>query len=141
MHAPATPLLALRGMHWSLVAVWLGTALVSALDFLGLSCLEHEGARLLATAGIGDSRWQALLIWGGLLADLAVGLALVFKPGRSSYRAAGLLMAAMTLAGTVLQPALWLHPLGPLLKNLPIAAMLWFLLQTAPKLSQAKESS
>jgi hypothetical protein len=28
----------------------------------------------------------------------------------------------------VLQPALWLHPLGPLLKNLPIAAMLLHLM-------------
>jgi hypothetical protein len=39
-------------------------------------------------------------------------------------------MTAMTVIGTALQPTLWLHPLGPLLKNLPIAAMLWFLLQT-----------
>ena len=38
-------------------------------------------------------------------------------------------LMAMTVIGTALQPALWLHPLGPLLKNLPIAAMLWFLLQ------------
>ncbi|MDR0481320.1 MAG: DoxX-like family protein [Gallionellaceae bacterium] len=120
---------ALRLMRVSLVVVWLGTALVSALDFRGWSGLDHEGARLLAAGGIGDTRWQALLIWTGLLADLTVGLALCFKPGRASYCAALGLMIVMTLTGTVLQPALWLHPLGPLLKNLPIAAMLYFLLQ------------
>ena len=119
-------------MHLSLVAVWLGTALVSALDYLGYSGLEHAGARLLADAGIGDTRWQAWLIWGGLLADLLVGLALLFRPVRASYLAALVLMTSMTVVGTALQPALWLHPLGPLLKNLPIAAMLWFLLQTTP---------
>ena len=121
---------AARFMHASLVVVWLGTALVSALDYLGLSGLNHEGARLLDQGGIGDARWQALLIWSGLLADLALGLALLLRPGRAIYLSALLLMTAMTVIGTALQPTLWLHPLGPLLKNLPIAAMLWFLLQT-----------
>lgn len=117
-------------MHASLVVVWLGTALVSALDYFGLSGLNHEGARLLDQGGIGDARWQALLIWSGLLADLALGLGLLLRPGRAIYLSALLLMTAMTVIGTALQPTLWLHPLGPLLKNLPIAAMLWFLLQT-----------
>lgn len=121
---------AARFMHASLVVVWLGTALVSALDYFGLSGLNHEGARLLDQGGIGDARWQALLIWSGLLADLALGLALLLRPGRAIYLSALLLMTAMTVIGTALQPTLWLHPLGPLLKNLPIAAMLWFLLQT-----------
>ena len=121
---------AARFMHASLVVVWLGTARVSALDYLGLSGLNHEGARLLDQGGIGDARWQALLIWSGLLADLALGLALLLRPGRAIYLSALLLMTAMTVIGTALQPTLWLHPLGPLLKNLPIAAMLWFLLQT-----------
>ena len=103
-HSPAQ-----RAMHASLVMVWLGTAAVSALDHLGLSGLDHEGARLLA--------------------DLCIGIALLLRPGRASYLAALALMTAMTLIGTALQPALWLHPLGPLLKNLPLAAMLWFLLQ------------
>lgn len=122
-------------MHLSLVVVWLGTALVSALDYLGLSSLNHEGARLLASGGIADARWQALLIWSGLLADLLIGVALLLRPGRSSYLTALLLMVVMTAIGTVLQPALWLHPLGPLLKNLPIAAMLCFLLQACASAS------
>lgn len=113
---------ALRAMHASLIAVWLGTALVSAIEHGGLS------AQVLADAGIHDARWQALLVWSGLLADLAVGLALWLRPGRASYRAALALMTLMTMTATALQPALWLHPLGPLLKNLPIAAMLCYLM-------------
>lgn len=135
-----TPPPATRAMHASLVAVWLGTALVSALDYLGFSGLNHEGARLLAEGGIANLQWQALLIWSGLLADLLIGLALLLRPGRASYLAALLLMTAMTVVGTVLQPALWLHPLGPLLKNLPIAAMLWFLLQARSSSSDGRES-
>lgn len=135
-----TPPPATRTMHASLVAVWLGTALVSALDYLGFSGLNNEGARLLAEGGIANLQWQALLIWSGLLADLLIGLALLLRPGRASYLAALLLMTAMTVVGTVLQPTLWLHPLGPLLKNLPIAAMLWFLLQARSSSSDGRES-
>lgn len=116
-------------MHATLVIVWLGTAVVSVLDYFGLSGLHHEGARLLADGGISEPRWQAALIWSGLLSDLLIGLALLLRPGRASYFVALFMMAAMTIIGTALQPTLWLHPLGPLLKNLPIAAMLWFLLQ------------
>ncbi|MBD9580604.1 DoxX-like family protein [Delftia sp. DLF01] len=122
----------LRTMHLSLIAVWLGTALVSAIEHRGLS------VQVLADAGIHDARWQTFLVWSGLLADLAVGLALWLLPCRKSYLAALLLMAAMTVLATVLQPTLWLHPLGPLLKNLPIAAMLLHLM-SAPVTS--KESA
>ena len=103
-------------MHLSLIAVWLGTALVSAIEHRGLS------VQVLADAGIHDARWQTFLIWSG----------------RKSYLAALLLMAAMTVLATALQPTLWLHPLGPLLKNLPIAAMLLHLM-SAPVTS--KESA
>jgi hypothetical protein len=40
-------------------------------------------------------------------------------------------MLAHDRGGDLLQPALWLHPLGPLLKNLPIAALLWHLYRRA----------
>ena len=129
--AATAPLLpALRALHASLVLLWLGTAIASALDDAGWSGLQHAGARLLQDAGITSPTWQTGVIWSGLLADLAVGLWLLrglWHPGRAAYAAALVLMAAMTVVGTVLQPALWLHPLGPLLKNLPIAAALWVL--------------
>jgi len=75
-----------RTMHLSLIAVWLGTALVSAIEHRGLS------VQVLADAGIHDARWQTFLIWSGLLADLAVGLALWLRPGpgaRGPLRAPG----------------------------------------------------
>ena len=36
-------------------------------------------------------------------------------------------MTAMTVAATCVNPAWWLHPFGPLAKNLPLAAALWLL--------------
>ena len=38
----------------------------------------------------------------------------------------------MTIVTTALLPAMWLHPLGPLLKNLPIAAALVVLRRNTP---------
>jgi hypothetical protein len=116
-----------RLLRLSLVAVWLVTAAVSLFE------LNGQSRRVLADAGVASPSWlvQGLRV-GGAATDLLAGLALWRWPGRTSYIAALALMAAMTLAATVLQPSLWLHPLGPLLKNLPIAAVLWHLIRRAP---------
>ena len=117
-----------RLLRLSLVAVWLGTAIVSLVEWNG------QSRQVLAAAGLVSPAWLVRgLIAGGAAADLVVGIALWRWPGRASYLAALTLMIVMTLAATVLQPGLWLHPLGPLLKNLPIAALLWHLMRrTAP---------
>jgi len=109
----------------SLIAVWLGTAAVSLLE------LNGQSAQLLQAAGLSEPLLLRALILGGALADLALGLALWLCPRRATYLAALALMLLMTLAATALLPTLWLHPLGPLLKNLPIAALLWVLAQNA----------
>ena len=115
-----------RLLRLSLVAVWLTTAAVSLVE------LNGQSRQVLADAGVASPAWlvQGLIV-GGAVADLLVGVALWRWPGRTSYVAALALMAAMTLAATALQPSLWLHPLGPLLKNLPIAAVLWHLIRRA----------
>ena len=111
-----------RLLRFSLVTVWLFTAVASIVE------LDGQSRRVLAEAGIASPPWLVqLLIVGGAAADLAVGLALWWRPGRASYLAAFGLLLLMTAVATFLQPTQWLHPLGPLLKNLPIAALLWHL--------------
>lgn len=53
------------------------------------------------------------------------------RPGRTSYLAALLAMLFMTLVATLLLPGLWLHPLGPLTKNVPMVAVLALLARQA----------
>lgn len=115
-----------RLLRYSLVAVWLFTAVASLVE------LNGQSREVLAAAGIASPQWlvQGLIV-GGAVADLAVGIALWRWPGRASYAAALALMLVMTAVATVLQPGLWLHPLGPLLKNIPIAALLWHLYRRA----------
>ncbi len=117
------PLQHIRLLRQSLVLVWLGTALVSAIEHQG------QGRDLLLRAGLQSEAWIQALVWGGALADACVGLALWRWPGKASYTAALCLMLGMTAVATVLLPQLWLDPLGSLLKNLPIAAMLWVLMK------------
>lgn len=115
-----------RLLRLSLVAVWLFTAVASIVE------LNGQSRQVLAAAGIASPQWLVHgLIIGGAAADLAVGIALWRWPGRASYAATLALMLVMTLVATVLQPGLWLHPLGPLLKNIPIAALLWHLYRRA----------
>ena len=78
----------------------------------------------------GNTSWlPTAIILAGAAADAVLGLWLALRPGRQAYGAALLMMLIMTLLATAIHPAWWLHPFGPLTKNLPIAAILWVLLQ------------
>ena len=110
-----------RVLHASLITVWLGTTVVSALEARG------QSLQLMQQANVQHPIWQAIGIWGGIALDAALGVAMLLHPRRATWIAALIAMGAMTVVATVLAPTLWLH-LGPLLKNLPIAAMLWVLI-------------
>ena len=117
-----------RLLRYSLVAVWLATALVSVWELHGQSRALLAGLPTAWTQG--PAPWlPTAIILAGAAADAVLGLWLALRPGRGAYWAALLLMAAMTLLATAIHPAWWLHPLGPLTKNLPIAAILLVLLQ------------
>jgi hypothetical protein len=110
----------------SLVAVWLITALASALEMNGRS------AGLLAAAGIHSPALAATALWGGVALDVVVGLALCFAPLRAASTLAIAATLLLTLVATALLPSLWLDPLGPLSKNLPILASLLVLRGRSP---------
>ena len=117
-----------RLLRASLVVVWLATAVVSVWELHGQSRELLAGLHT-AWAG-GHAPWlPTAIILAGAAADAVLGLWLALRPGRKAYGAALLMMLAMTLLATAIQPAWWLHPFGPLTKNLPIAAILWVLLQ------------
>ena len=133
-HAITTP--AWRAAHASLIFVWLWTAFVSLWEFQGKS------QELLAALAPYPAWLMQGLILSGAAVDLLIGLWLWLRPGRAAYATAGVVMGLMTLLATALQPDLWLHPLGPLSKNLPIAALLFVLWQGArPTRSTAPAST
>lgn len=105
--------------RFSLIAVWIWTALVSMQQAHGLS------TQLLQASPTIPPALYPWIIWGGSGVDLLLGLLMWLRPVRWVYLTAAVMTLAMTVIGTWVDPALWMHPLGPLSKNLPIFALLW----------------
>lgn len=122
MPSPERPA-SLDVLRAGLVFVWLATAVVSVVE------LDGQSSELLTQAGWSDPLAIRAVILVGAGVDLVLGLAMAMRPGRGIYRVALALMGLMTVAATVVTPTLWLHPLGPLTKNIPLAACLWVLLR------------
>lgn len=106
-------------MRLSLAVMWIFTGVVS----LGLYPVEQSLA-LLARTGLHGTLALAALYLAATL-DIALGVATVALRRRLwVYRAQLALIAGYTLLITVFLPEYWLHPYGPILKNLPVLALI-----------------
>ena len=105
----------LRG---SLGLVWIVSGMVS----LGLYPVE-ESLGMLRRVGLTGSTAQAAL-YGAALLDIAFGAATLLVGGRLLWQLQIALIFGYTAIISVFLPELWLHPFGPVLKNLPMLAAL-----------------
>ena len=101
-----------------LAILWLVSAVV------GLTLPAADFLPLVAGSGLSDGVLIALARLGGV-ADLAIALALLrgWRP-RLMVGVQAAMVLGYTFAFTILAPVLWLLPLGGLLKNLPILALI-----------------
>jgi hypothetical protein len=101
------------------------TWIVSGVVSFGLYPVRDSYA-MLSRVGLAGVP-AAVALYGAALVDIAMGV-LVYA-GRSQWlwRAQLGLVAAYTALLTAFIPELWLHPFGPLLKNLPLAAAILLL--------------
>jgi uncharacterized protein YbjT (DUF2867 family)/uncharacterized membrane protein YphA (DoxX/SURF4 family) len=127
--APAARLLAqsewlLLVLRLSIALVWIVTGIVS----LGLYPVEESYA-LLARVGI--TGWLApVMLYGAALLDLCFGVAtLVLKKRYWLWLAQLSVILFYTFIISWRLPEFWLHPYGPLLKNLPMLAAIWLLFE------------
>ena len=125
-------------LHLSLAAVWLVTAWVSLFVYP-----RAESLALLGRAGV-PAALQPLMLWGASLFDLLLGLAtltallLPARARRALWWAQIALMGFYTAVISLRLPEFWAHPYGPLLKNLPILAVLLLLLQMEPRTGRSR---
>lgn len=115
-----------RLLRYSLGFVWLLTAVVSVWE------LHGQSRALLAQGGLESGGLADAIVLAGAAFDMVLGLLICLRPSRIVYGFALAGMLGMTVVATPLLPSLWLHPLGPLSKNVPIAAVLWLLLKEKP---------
>jgi len=111
-------------LRFSIALVWIITGIVS----LGLYPVEDSYA-LLARVGI-TGLLAPVMLYGAALLDLGFGIAtLMLRRRRLLWWAQAAVILFYTLIISWRLPEFWLHPYGPLLKNLPMLAAIWLLLE------------
>lgn len=108
-------------MRFAVAAVWIWTGIVS----FGLYPVESS-YELLASVGI-PANLSPFMLYGAATLDLIFGIAMLLLPKRRLlYLLQIALIAGYTLIITLKLPEFWLHPYGPLSKNLPmLVGIVW----------------
>lgn len=111
-------------LRFAIAAVWIATGIVS----LGVYPVTDSFA-LLERAGV-PAALRPLALYGAAALDLVLGIAsLLVRRRRWLWLAQIALIVGYTAIITARLPEFWLHPYGPVLKNLPMLAALWLLLE------------
>jgi uncharacterized protein YbjT (DUF2867 family) len=113
----------------SLAAVWIVTAIVS----FGVYPVSDSYA-LLQRAGVPPA-WQPPALYGAAALDLLLGVLTLWPLRRQRWlwtAQIALIMGYMLIISWRL-PEYWLHPYGPMTKNLPMLALLVALCALAPR--------
>ncbi len=116
-------LLDLRLIRYTLAVIWLASGALS----LGIYP-QQESLAMLAQVGLSGKAAVAALYAGSLL-DLALGILTLTRPVRGLWLVQAGVIIIYTAIISLWLPQYWLHPFGPVLKNLPILLLLWLLYQ------------
>ena len=109
-------------LRLSIATVWIGTGVVS----LGLYPVASS-YELLARTGVPSALFP-LFLYGAAVFDLSLGIAtLTLRRRRVLWRIQIGLILLYTVIISIRLPEFWLHPYGPLLKNLPMLAAITLL--------------
>ncbi|WP_434945743.1 SDR family oxidoreductase [Luteimonas sp. SDU82] len=123
MRWPALLSWTVPAMRWTVAAMWIATGIVSLWLYPRELSLD-----MLAQVGLRGPLADAAL-WSAALLDIALGVALLHARWRApAYLAQLLLVLGYTVIISIWLPGQWLHPFGPVLKNLPLLAMILALL-------------
>ncbi|MDD2686595.1 MAG: DoxX-like family protein [Gallionella sp.] len=108
-------------VRYSLATVWLVTGVLS----LGIFP-QQESLALLGQVGLHENV-ALFALYGSAVLDIALGLMTLALSSRLLWLAQAILVLTYSAFITAGLPEYWLHPFGPVLKNLPILMLLWLL--------------
>lgn len=110
-----------RAARLSLAVIWLVTGALS----LGIYP-PADSVLLLERVGLhGDAALIALYLAATM--DIVLGLLTLLVPRKGLWIFQATLIVTYTLVISICLPEFWLHPFGPVLKNLPILVLLGLL--------------
>lgn len=104
-----------------IASIWLVTGTVVIFAFP-----KEESLSLIFRIGLSGSSAFLTLYLGAFL-DITLGIWTLIRPGRLLWVAQGILIIIYTTIVTIWLPEFWIHPFGPISKNIPILLMLWLL--------------
>lgn len=108
-------------LRFALAWVWIATAYVSAFVYP-----TSDSLALLARMGL--TGWPATAaLYGACALDFLMGVACIKYPRRAVWGFQAALVGGYTAMISVAMPAFLSHPFGPVIKNLPILAILFLL--------------
>ena len=111
----------------ALAVMWFWAGIVS----IWFHPLE-DSYRMLTTAGV-PAALAPLALYGAAATDLLLGVLTLAVPGRKwVWQVQILLVLVYSMIIAVRLPEFLSHPFGPIVKNLPILAVLWLLAELAP---------
>jgi uncharacterized protein YbjT (DUF2867 family) len=93
----------------------------------------EDSYRLLTTAGV-PARLAPMALYGAAATDILFGILTLALPGyRLVWQVQILLVLVYSLVIALRLPEFLSHPFGPIVKNLPILAILWLLAELGPR--------
>jgi hypothetical protein len=111
----------IRLIRYSLAIVWLVTGVLS----IGIYPQQDSFALLARIGIVGKSALAALYL--GSAADIAFGIMTLLIPSKALWQGQAILVLIYTVVISIWLPEFWLHPFGPILKNIPFLTLLWLL--------------
>jgi uncharacterized protein YbjT (DUF2867 family) len=111
----------------AMAMLWLITAYVSWFGWP-----HAESMAWLAACGV-PVDWREPVLLAASVTDAAVGMLLLLRPRRWLWAAQLALVGGYTTVMSVCLPTFWLHPFGPLSKNLPLLAVMLVMWRLSPK--------
>ncbi len=113
---------------YALAFLWIFTGLTS------IFFSPEIGYQILASASINGLLADVFVYAGGGL-DIALGLWLLSSVKRAECCAAQIaLIVLYTVLLTFIEPNFWLHPFGPITKNIPIIVLIFIVLNKSERL-------
>lgn len=106
----------------ALAFLWIATGIISLWVYP-----HQESARLLSQVGI-SSTYVIPMLYAASGLDLSMGIASLTHPSRRLWLAQILVISAYSIIIMICLPEFLIHPFGPILKNIPILAILLVLI-------------
>ena len=116
----------LTAIRITLAAIWLITGVLS----LGIYP-KQDSLNLLARVGLHHAAAQTVLYLASAMNIVLGGLTL-FLHRKILWLCQAMIIMFYTLMISLWLPEFWLHPFGPILKNLAVLMLLWLLYQYEP---------